>query len=237
MHVRKYTFLFLVVLMPILAACAPIASSGATMTSEPTEAMGHEDDMMDTPMATNDMMDTTEMPGDMMGTPEATNDMMDATEAIGGMVENPAWFGDTLTNAASGETFTISSFEGKVVLVENMAQWCPTCLQQQKQVLQLHQMLGDQAKLVSLALDVDPNEDAPSLKAYIEKNGFDWTYAIAPAELSSALSKDLGDQFLNPPSAPMFIIDSHGGIHPLPFGVKSADDLLAALKPFLDEAM
>ena len=46
-----------------------------------------------------------------------------------------------------------------------------------------------------------------------------------------------GQQFLNPPSAPMFIIDRHGEVHPLPFGVKSAADLQKALEPFLNEAM
>ena len=46
-----------------------------------------------------------------------------------------------------------------------------------------------------------------------------------------------GQQFLNPPSAPMFIIDRHGVVHPLPFGVKSAADLQKALEPFLNEAM
>jgi hypothetical protein len=30
---------------------------------------------------------------------------------------------------------------------------------------------------------------------------------------------------------------SQGQVHPLPFGIKSADDLQAALAPFLAEAM
>ena len=46
-----------------------------------------------------------------------------------------------------------------------------------------------------------------------------------------------GSQFLNPSSAPMYIIDRKGDVHLLPFGVKSAVDLFAALEPFLTEGM
>jgi hypothetical protein len=46
-----------------------------------------------------------------------------------------------------------------------------------------------------------------------------------------------GDQFLNPPSTPMLIIDRRGQVHPLPFGIKSAADLRQALEPFLNEVM
>jgi hypothetical protein len=44
----------------------------------------------------------------------------------------------------------------------------------------------------------------------------------------------LGEQYLNPPSAPMFVVDRQGGVHALPFGVKSADALQKALQPYLD---
>ena len=43
------------------------------------------------------------------------------------------------------------------------------------------------------------------------------------------------NQFLSPPS--IVIIDRHGEAHPLPFGIKSADELLQFIQPFLDEAM
>ena len=46
-----------------------------------------------------------------------------------------------------------------------------------------------------------------------------------------------GDQFLNPPSTPMLVIDRRGVAHSLPFGIKSAEDLLNFIQPFLDESM
>lgn len=75
------------------------------------------------------------------------------------------------------------------------------------------------------------------LKQYIEEKGFDWRYAVAPVEFSREIGQLYGAQLLNPPSAPMLIIDRKGNVHLLPFGVKSAEDLIQALEPFLNEAM
>jgi hypothetical protein len=86
-------------------------------------------------------------------------------------------------------------------------------------------------------LDIDLNENAADLKGYVESNGFDWMYAVATKDIAQDLSKHYGDQFLNPPSTPMLVIDRKGEAHPLPFGIKSADELLKFIQPFLDEAM
>ena len=115
--------------------------------------------------------------------------------------------------------------------------WCPTCLRQQKEVKALHDQLGQRDDFVSVGIDIDLNETLADLKGYTAKNGFDWTYTVATPEVAREIGNLYGQQFLNPPSAPMFIIDRHGEVHPLPFGVKSAADLQKALEPFLNEAM
>jgi hypothetical protein len=117
-----------------------------------------------------------------------------------------------------------------------MAQWCPNCLNQQKQVVDLHHLLGENSDFVSLGLDIDPNEDSASLKTYAEKNGFTWLYAVAPADVSHEIGNLYGSQFLNPSSTPMLIIDHHGEAYPLLFGIKNADNLLNVIQPFLGEA-
>jgi cytochrome oxidase Cu insertion factor (SCO1/SenC/PrrC family) len=153
------------------------------------------------------------------------------------MTAMPAYFSSELTDVRSGESFMIADFQGKVVLVETLAQWCSNCLKQQNQVLDLHAIMGARDDFVSLGLDIDPNEDAATLKDYVKRNGFNWLYAVAPAEVSREIANLYGDQFLNPPSTPMFIIDRHGQVHPLPFGIKSAAELMEALKPFLEESI
>src|SRR5690606_13578148 len=140
------------------------------------------------------------------------------------------------TDVNSGEAFTINDLKGNVILVETMAVWCSNCFKQQTEVKSLHETLGERDDFVSLGMDIDPNEDAAQLKSFVEGNGFDWKYVVSPAEVSAEFASLYGGQFLNPPSTPMLIIDRKGVAHPLPFGIKSADELLKALQPFLDEA-
>lgn len=184
-----------------------------------------EDAMMDKPTEEAMMPHETPTP-DTMAKP--------AEEA---MMETPAWYSVSLREVKTDETFTINDLKGSVVLVETMAVWCPNCLKQQTQVKALHDLLGMRDDFVSLGIDIDPNEDADKLASFTSSNGFDWKYVVAPADVSREISSLYGAQFLSPPSTPMLIIDRHGEAHPLPFGIKSAEDLLNALQPFLDEAM
>ncbi|MEW5869464.1 MAG: TlpA disulfide reductase family protein [Chloroflexota bacterium] len=246
---HKHLLIWITVFALALSACAgagqPKAAATDAMMDKPTEAMMDKptEAMMEKPTEammekpTEAMMDKpTEA---MMDKPTET--MMETpvpeTMKDDKMMSVPAWFGAALTDVNRGETFSIGDLKGKVVLVETLAMWCSNCLKQQKQVLALHAQLGERDDFVSLGLDIDPNEDGAALQAYTQKNGFNWKYAIAPAEVSRELGQLYGDQFLNPPSTPMLIIDRHGEVHPLPFGIKSAEALLKALQPFLDEGM
>jgi thiol-disulfide isomerase/thioredoxin len=213
-------------------------TSGAMMSGEtptPESMMTNE-----TPTSGAMMSNETPTPGAMMGnetpTPESmTNKGMAAPQAMAdqGMMEAPAWYGADLTDVNTGTAFKVADLKGKVVLVETMAVWCPTCLQQASQIQALNKLLGKRDDFVSLGLDIDQQETADVLKAYTAKNGFDWPYAVAPAAVAHEIGQLYGDQFLNPPSTPILIIDRQGQAHPLPFGVKSAQVLQEALSPYL----
>jgi hypothetical protein len=153
------------------------------------------------------------------------------------MVDLPDWFGAELVDVNTGESLTVADLKGKVILVETMAIWCSNCLRQQQEVKALHEALGDRDGWVTLVLDIDPNEEAEDLKAYTQKHGFDWIYAVAPREVAREIGLLYGDQFLNPPSTPMLIVDQQGEVHLLPFGRKSAGDLQEALLALLDAGM
>jgi hypothetical protein len=168
-------------------------------------------------------------------TEEATAEAMVEEQSSGEAMAAPAWFNAELTDVNTGETFKIADLKGKVVLVETMAVWCPLCTQQQGQIRAFHEMLGKQEDLVSLSLDIDPNEDAEILQAHVHQNGFDWRYAVAPTEVSREIGQLYGAQFLNPPSTPMLIIDRQGEVHLLPFGQKDAQTLQEAITPLLNE--
>jgi type IV secretory pathway VirB10-like protein len=137
----------------LLTACAPASSSpvGQQMpvtganSNKPTQAMmatssemtaKTPDTMIETApaggMATEAaaMASTAKvMPGEtpvgmIEGTPEAMSTQSSMMAASG-------WYGTALTNVADDKNFSLTDFKGKVVLVETMAIWCPTCLSQQ----------------------------------------------------------------------------------------------------------
>ncbi|MBK9925201.1 MAG: TlpA family protein disulfide reductase [Anaerolineales bacterium] len=150
-------------------------------------------------------------------------------------VTTPEWFSMELTDAQTGETFTINDYSGKVVLLETMAMWCPNCLLQAGQVQRLHEALGNPEDLISISLDVDVNEDEASLKAYATEYGLDWHVAVAPLLVARALGNLYTAQYLNPPLSPMMIIDRKGNVHHLEYGLKDVETLQKALEPYLAE--
>ena len=230
---KKLMFLVsLVILSMVLAACAPAVSSTAADEMQATEVLVEEPEVIKTgaPEEMANTQETEQMESEH--SPVMTEEPVEAMADV----DQPAYFSVSLINVSSGEAFKIADYQGKVILVETLAQWCSNCLKQQKQVSELHQKLGERADFVSLGLDIDPNEDSASLNDYVQRNGFDWTYAVAPAEVSREIGNLYGNQFLNPPSTPMLIIDKQGQVHPLPFGIKSVDELVEFLQPYLDES-
>jgi thiol-disulfide isomerase/thioredoxin len=230
--------LFNIMTMTVFLVSACSAATGDKMMDKKAPT---EDVMMSKETPTPDAMMDKETPtaDTMMGKETPTPDVMMSKETStpDAMMKIPAWYSASIKDVSTGKTFTINDFKGKVILVEAMAIWCPTCLQQQEQVKAFHSLLGQREDFVSVGLDIDSNENSTSLKSYVENNGFDWLYAVSTANVSRELSSLYGNQFLNPPSTPIVIIDRHGAAHPTPFGLKSADDLKKLVQPLLDEGM
>jgi cytochrome oxidase Cu insertion factor (SCO1/SenC/PrrC family) len=167
--------------------------------------------------------------------PEPNKTEPDSNTGSGNSASKPEWFDMELTDAQTGDTFTMNGFAGKVVLLEAMAIWCPNCAMQGNEVRKLHTLLGDPEDLVSISLDVDYNEDQASLKEYASGYGFDWRFAVAPLEVARALGNLYSAQYLNPPLSPMLIIDREGNIHHLEYGTKDAETLRKSVEPFLSK--
>jgi thiol-disulfide isomerase/thioredoxin len=145
----------------------------------------------------------------------------------------PDWFNIKMTDVLTGQTFSMNDFSGKVVLVETMAQWCITCIEQQIEVKKMQALAGGSKDLVHVSLDTDLNEDAASLKDYANSYGFDWYFAISPLEADRAFANLYTPEFMNPPLAPMLFIDRQSGVHSLPYGLKRANALQNTLAPYL----
>ena len=165
---------------------------------------------------------------------DITNTMEPQSTVVPTIIETtPEWFDMELTDAQSGETFTINDYAGKVILLETMAIWCPNCTVQGNEVRKLRKALGNPDDLISVSLDVDFNEDQASLKEYASGFGFDWHFAVAPLLVARALGNLYSAEYLNPPLSPMMIIDRDGNVHHLDYGKKDAETLQKIVEPYL----
>lgn len=152
-----------------------------------------------------------------------TDDGMDGDTATAA----PDWRTVPLTDVLTDESFTLQEFAGRPVLLESFAVWCPTCTRQQEILRDVRGRVGD---VVLVSLDVDPNEDAETVREHATEKGFDWLYAVSPPRMTRALVDEFGTVVTNPPSAPVIRVCPDGGASLLAGrGAKSADDVVAAL--------
>ena len=223
---KKITITSAILLIAILAA----GCSGVFAAEEAIVPVTGEEEKME--------METQDEDIDNEDMDKSHSEDMDAesSEMSEVSMDTPAWFGVPLTDVRSGEQYTINDFNGDVVLVETLAIWCSNCLKQQKEVKELHSLLGERDDFVSLGLDIDLNDTSEELLAYTNGYGFDWNYAVATPEVAREIGELYGTQFLNPPSTPMLSIDKTGQVHTLPFGIKRAAELMEQLEPFLGES-
>lgn len=138
------------------------------------------------------------------------------------------WKTSPLVDVRTEESFTISDFAGKPVLVESFAVWCPVCIKQQQEIQKLHQELGD--SFVSISLDTDPNEDAQKVLEAVLDRGFDWRFAISPAELTKSLIDEFGPAIVNAPIAPIILVCEDQSTRFLGRGTKDVEELKAELE-------
>ena len=134
-----------------------------------------------------------------------------------------------LTDVRSGEAFTLAELSAEqTVLLEPMAVWCSNCRAQQHEVKQAHA----DGSFVSVSLDIDLSESAADLASYADREGFDWLFAMADADLYRLLQERFGVAVTNPPSTPLIVIEPGGVVRPLEFGqgTRSAEALLAELE-------
>jgi len=132
------------------------------------------------------------------------------------------WRDFELTEVETGDMFKISDFEGKSVILESMAVWCPTCTRQQREIGELVAS-GDDS--IHISLDTDPNEDEAILLTHKVNNGFTWNYIVAPRGMVQSLVDEFGLTVINAPLAPIILVCPDQSARLLKNGVKNSDKL------------
>lgn len=138
------------------------------------------------------------------------------------------WRTAVLRDVATGDEFRVADLQGSVVVIETMAIWCSSCRVQQQQARTALAQLED-ADIVYISLDVDPNERGEDLADYAVREGFGWRFAVSSPEISRSLAAEFGERVLSPPSTPLIVLGPGGEVVEQHFGVMSSDDLAALL--------
>jgi len=144
--------------------------------------------------------------------------------------ERPSWLDLPLTDARTGEAFSLGSFAGKTVYVEPMATWCTTCPIQLDIVRDVHAQL-DPDRYVFVALSVETDLSPETLAAYADSKNWPWRFAVMSPDLLRELTATYGLSVANPPATPHFVIDPDGDVSDLSTGIHPADEIIADLAP------
>jgi thiol-disulfide isomerase/thioredoxin len=173
-----------------------------------------------------------DMDADMAEQSQAEQPAEIAVETVDEVAMNPdapAWQQLALTNARTGESFTLADFAGKTVFVEPMATWCSNCRSQ------LTHVKGARAQLaaddvVFVGLSVETAIDDATLASYADGAGFDWLWAVVTPEMLQALAGEFGQTIANPPATPHFIIRPDGSTTDLVTGIEPAEQIVAQIE-------
>ncbi len=90
-------------------------------------------------------------------------------------VLNSAWKTAQLTDANTGNSFTLGQYSGKVIVLQFMAVYCQFCLAEGRQLVTVQQNFGSNGQanqVVIVSVDVDKDDSLAYLKDYVNKNNF-----------------------------------------------------------------
>ncbi len=115
--------------------------------------------------------------------------------------------------ALSGENFNIDNHRGQWVLVNFFATWCPPCVAEHPDLVELEQWGADNGKLQVLSIVFDDQRDR--VAEFFEKNGGTWPVLFDPALAIKFQVAQVPESFLVNPDG---IVVAH-----VPGGIEAAD--------------
>ena len=236
---RRKSFLVIATLVLfLLAACsANQDQESVTQQAEPPTAAveaqvdnnpeSSDEDSAESDPASDRQETQTESQVDVVAPSEEIPASADNSSASG--TERPAWQHLALTNARTGESFTLADFEGKTIFVEPMATWCSNCRQQLNNVRDAKvQLEGDE--VVFIALSLETNIDDETLAQYANGSSYDWLFAVATPDLLKGLTEEFGRAIVVAPSTPHFIVRADGTNSELVTGIEPAGQIVAQIR-------
>src|SRR5215510_1011658 len=111
----------------------------------------------------------------------------------------------------SGGAFKLSDFQGKVLVVDFWATYCPPCVRQVPQLAELSRKYRDKG-LEVVGLTSDEKADQEQVLEFLKKAGVDYTIGYDDPRLSSAFLRGTEDETGAPPIPQLFVISREGRV-------------------------
>jgi len=110
-----------------------------------------------------------------------------------------------------GGAFKLSDFQGKVLVVDFWATYCPPCVRQVPRLAELSRKYRDKG-LEVIGLTSDDKADQGQVVEFLKKAGADYTVGYDNQWLSSAFLKGTEDDTGQPPIPQLFVISREGRV-------------------------
>ena len=137
-------------------------------------------------------------------------------------VKNPEPVPSFTVQTLDGRTISSASLSDKVVLVNFWATWCPPCIAEIPDLIELQNQYEGRLQIIGLSLDEGSVDD---VKRFVQEKKINYPVAIAPEELL----RNIGGVFGLPTT---FLLDTEGGVvqkHIGPIDPRLADLEIRAL--------
>lgn len=126
----------------------------------------------------------------------------------------------------AGKRHTIAQWQGKIRIINFWATWCPPCLKEIPEFINIQQELADNGvQFIGIALD-----DKDSVATYLHTNPANYPMLIAGDE-GIALSRQLGNRYDTIPFT--LIVDQFGRIIGRQAGAISREKIMELIEPLL----
>jgi peroxiredoxin len=110
-----------------------------------------------------------------------------------------------------GDSIKLVNYQGKVLVVDFWATYCPPCVKQAPQLAALNEKYRDRG-LEVVGLTSDPKEDQQKVEEFIKKAGINYTIAFDNSWISGAFLKGTEDDTGASPIPQLFVISRDGRV-------------------------
>ncbi len=139
------------------------------------------------------------------------------------------WQTIALTDARTGDAFTLGDFVGCTVFVGTIATWCPSCLTQLDYVATAAEEL-DPDQFIFITISVETEISADDLARYADDATFDWRFSVATPDALRAIVDEFGRESILPPSVPHVIVNPDGTYGELRTSYSKPDEIVTLMK-------